>query len=211
MKVARNRALDVVRRERTARTFAPELTRAPESEWTLAPTVDEAFTTSTIRDEQLRMMFSCCHPRLAEEVQIALILNILCGFGAAEIASAFLTGRAAVEKRIARGKKTLAGATRLFEFTDAEFGQRLAVVQRALYLLFNEGYHSASASTPVRADLCVEAIRLTTLLLETPGTAQPDTWALGALMCLHAARLPARIDASGELSPLAEQDRTRWD
>jgi len=211
MTVARNRALDIVRRERTARTFAPELARALESEWTLAPTVDEAFATSTIRDEQLRMMFSCCHPRLAEEVQIALILNILCGFGAAEIASAFLIGRAAVEKQIVRGKKILAGAKRLFELTDAEFGQRLAVVQRALYLLFNEGYHSASTSTPVRADLCAEAIRLTALLLETPGTAQPNTWALGALMCLHAARLPARVDASGELSPLAEQDRTRWD
>jgi RNA polymerase sigma-70 factor (ECF subfamily) len=211
MAVARNRALDVVRRQRTAQTFAPDLARALESEWTLASTVDEAFATSTIRDEQLRMMFSCCHPRLPQETQVALVLNILCGFGANEIASAFLTGRAAMEKRVARGKKVLAGAKRLFDLTDAEFGQRLFAVQRALYLLFNEGYHGASAETPVRAELCVEAIRLTTLLLEMPAAAHPDTCALAALMCLHAARLPARVDAAGELSPFLEQDRTRWD
>jgi RNA polymerase sigma-70 factor (ECF subfamily) len=211
MAVARNRALDVVRRERTAQTFAPELARALESEWTLAPTVDEAFASSTIRDEQLRMMFSCCHPRLPEETQVALVLNILCGFGANEIAGAFLTGQAAMEKRVARGKKVLAGAKRLFDLSDVEFGRRLAAVRRALYLLFNEGYHGACQETPVRAELCAEAIRLTTLLLEMPAAAQPDTCALAALMCLHAARLPARVDAAGELSPFLDQDRTRWD
>ena len=95
MATAKNRALDVMRRERTARTFAPEVGRLLESEWTMAPLVEEAFGAPAIRDEQLRMMFSCCHPRLPEEAQVALILNILCGFGAQEIASAFLTGRAA--------------------------------------------------------------------------------------------------------------------
>src|SRR6266545_2975279 len=113
MATAKNRALDVLRRERTARTFAPELGRLLESEWTIAPSVEEAFTAHTIRDEQLRMMFSCCHPRLTEEVQVALILNILCGIGAKEIASAFLAGRAAIEKRISRGKKVLASSGRL--------------------------------------------------------------------------------------------------
>src|SRR5882757_10947327 len=98
MLTAKNRALDIVRRERRARTFAPEMGRLLETEWTLAPLVDEAFTARTIRDEQLRMMFSCCHPLLAEEAQVALILNILCGFGAHEIAGAFLTGHAAIEK-----------------------------------------------------------------------------------------------------------------
>ena len=100
MATAKNRALDVVRRERTARTFAPELGRAWDTEGTTSPVVDEAFAEHAIREEQLRMMFSCCHPRLPEEAQVALILNILCGFGASEIASAFLTGRAAIEKRI---------------------------------------------------------------------------------------------------------------
>jgi len=211
MAVARHRALDIVRRERTARTFAPELTRTLESEWTAAPAIDEAFARSAIRDDQLRMMLSCCHPRLPEETQVALVLNILCGFGAAEIAGAFLTGRAAMEKRISRGKKILAGSKRLFDLGDAELATRLSAVRRALYLLFNEGYHGASAATAVRAELCGEAIRLTLLLLEFPPAASPETHALAALMCLNAARLPARADAAGDLNALFAQDRSRWD
>ncbi|PYR77488.1 MAG: sigma factor, ECF subfamily protein [Acidobacteria bacterium] len=211
MAVAKHRALDIVRRERTARTFAPELTRVLESEWTLAPAVEEAFAGSTIRDEQLRMMFSCCDPRLPEEAQVALVLNILCGFGAGEIASAFLVSRAAMEKRITRGKKTLAASARLFDLADAEFAPRLSAVRRALYLLFNEGYHGASAQGAVRTELCTEAIRLTLLLIEASQTASPETFALAALMYLNAAKLPARLDTAGDLNPLVEHDRARWD
>jgi RNA polymerase sigma-70 factor (ECF subfamily) len=211
MAVARNRALDIVRRERTARTFAPELARVLESEWTLAPAIDEAFATATIRDEQLRMMFSCCHPRVSEETQVALVLNILCGFGPDEIAGAFHIGRAAVEKRLTRGKKLLASARRLFDLSTEQVGARLSAVERALYLLFNEGYHSASGEVAVRADLCNEAMRLTTLLLEAPAARRPQTYALGALMCLQAARLPGRVDAGGDLSSLFEQNRQQWD
>ena len=211
MTTAKHRALDVLRRERTARTFAPEMGRLLESEWTIAPIVDEAFAAPAIRDEQLRMMFSCCHPRLPEEAQVALILNILCGFGASEIANAFLTGRAAIEKRISRGKKVLASSKRLFDLADADFTTRVSAVRRALYLLFNEGYHGASAESAVRVELCHEAIRLTALLLEHPPAAVPETDALAALMCLHAARLPARLDVAGNLNPLLDQDRSRWD
>jgi RNA polymerase sigma-70 factor (ECF subfamily) len=211
MAVAKHRALDVVRRERTARLFAPELARLLESEWTLVPTIEEAFTGAIIRDEQLRMMFSCCDPRLPEAGQIALVLNILCGFGAGEIASAFLITQAAAEKRISRGKKVLAESNRLFDLTDAEFAARLSVVNRALYLLFNEGYHSASPQAAVREELCDEAIRLTHLLTECPAAAQPDTCALLALMYLQAARLRSRVDAAGGLTSLIDQDRTQWD
>ena len=211
MTTAKNRALDVIRRERTARDFAPEMARLLETERTIAPLVDEAFAAHTIRDEQLRMMFSCCHPRLPEDSQVALILNILCGFGASEIAGAFLVGRAAIEKRISRGKKVLAGARRLFDLSDAEFTLRLSAVRRALYLLFNEGYHGASGESAVRAELCTEAIRLTALLREYPPAAAPETDALASLMCLHAARLPGRLDAAGDLNPLLDQDRSRWD
>ena len=209
MSVAKHRALDVVRRERTARNFAAEFSRMLESEWTLVPTVDEAFGASVIRDEQLRMMFSCCHPRLSEEAQVALVLNILCGFGAGEIAAAFLTSRAAVEKRISRGKRVLAGSKRLFNLADAEFAARLSAVRRALYLLFNEGYHGAS-KTAVREELCNEAIRLVSLLLEFPKAASPETIALAAMMCLHAARLPTRLSEAGDFSPLSSQERARW-
>ncbi len=211
MSSAKNRAIDILRRERTARTFAPELGRLLETEWTLAPLLDEAFAPHTIRDEQLRMMFSCCHPRVPEAAQLALILNILCGFGAHEIGSALLLGEAAVEKRISRGKATLASARTLFDLKDSEFEARLETVRRALYLLFNEGYHGASPESPVRAELCGEALRLVLLLREHPAAAKPATHALAAVMCLHAARLPARLDAAGELSPFVEQDRSRWD
>src|SRR5215469_4389553 len=99
---AKHRALDVLRRERTARTFAPDLGRILHSEWTLAPAVEELFTDAAIKDDLLRMMFSCCHPRLSEEAQVGLILHVLCGFGVREIAAAFMSSHAAIEKRITR-------------------------------------------------------------------------------------------------------------
>ncbi len=211
MATAKNRALDRIRRERTAVSFAPELSRHLESEWTLAPAIAAAFAAASIRDGQLRMMFSCCHPKLPEPVQLALILNILCGFGAPEIAAAFLTGRPAIEKRITRGKAALSAARNLFDLASDDIEARLPTVQRALYLMFNEGYHGASSEMPVHADLCDESIRLVALLREHPRAATPATDALAALMHLHAARLPAKLNASGELSALVDHDRSRWD
>jgi RNA polymerase sigma factor (sigma-70 family) len=212
MATAKHRAIDVLRRERTARTFAPELGRMLESEWTLAPAVHELFGPNAIQDDELRMMFSCCHPRLQEPAQIALILHILCAFSVGEVASAFLSSNAAIEKRITRAKKVLAGSKELFELNSAsDFSARLSAVHRALYLLFNEGYHGASTESPVRTELCGEALRLAGLLRRHPLASTPATLALGALMCLHAARLPARVDACGDLNSLLEQDRSRWD
>jgi RNA polymerase sigma factor (sigma-70 family) len=212
MATAKNRALDVLRRSRTARTFAPELGRLLDSEWTLAPAVEELFGANEIKDDQLRMMFSCCHPRLPEEAQVALILHILCGFSVNEVASGFVSSHSAIEKRITRAKKVLAKSKRLFDVASSEdFSARLPAVHRALYLLFNEGYHGASSEIAVRAELCREAMRLTAILLEHPLGTTPTTYALAALMGLHAARLPARVDASGNLSSLLDQDRTQWD
>src|ERR1700694_3220904 len=194
MATAKHRALDVLRRQRTARTFAPELGRLLESEWTLVPAVDELFGASAVKDDLLRMMFSCCHPRLPEEAQVALVLHILCGFGVSEVAAAFLSTTAAIQKRISRAKNVLARSKRLFDLRDADFAARLSAVHRALYLLFNEGYHGASAGSAVRVDLCREAIRLAGLLVEHPLASTTASYALCALMCLHAARLPARVD-----------------
>src|SRR5262245_1646926 len=203
MTAAKNRAIDVLRRERTARTFAPELTRLLDSEWTLVPTIEEQFAPSAVQDDLLRMMFSCCHPRLKEEAQVALVLHILCGFSVREVAGAFVATHAAIEKRITRAKKVLADSQHLFDVARAEeFSARLPAVQRALYLLFNEGYHGASAESVVRGELCGEAMRLAALLEAHPFGATPATRALSALMCLHAARLPARIDAAGDLHSL---------
>jgi RNA polymerase sigma-70 factor (ECF subfamily) len=128
-----------------------------------------------------------------------------------EIASALVSTHAAIEKRITRGKKALSKSKKLFDVTaPAEFSSRLSAVDTALYLLFNEGYHGANAEFAVRSELCQEAMRLTAILLESPLCAKPRTYALAALMCLNAARLPARIDASGNLSSLFNQDRSTW-
>lgn len=201
---AKNRAIDVLRRERTSRRFAPELGRLLESEWAMRPLVDESFEPGAIADEELRMMFSCCAPELAPEVQLALVLNVCCGFAAPEIAQACLESTAAIEKRLARGKKALA---ELFVL-QGDVSERLGAVQRALYLVFNEGYHGSGA---IRAEFCRDAIRLTCQLLAHPLGDVPSSRALLALFCLHAARLPARADANGELVGFAEQDRASWD
>jgi RNA polymerase sigma-70 factor (ECF subfamily) len=209
---AKHLALDTLRRQRTATTFAPELGQLLQSEWTLAPVVEEMFAANAIKDDLLRMMFSCCLPRLPEESQVSLILHILCGFSVGEIAGAFVSSEASIEKRITRAKKVLAGSKKLFDIaTPAEFSTRLPAVQRALYLLFNEGYHGASAEAAVHAGLCREAMRLTAILLEHPFGRTPSTYALAALMCFDAARLPARVDATGNLISLFDQDRSLWD
>jgi RNA polymerase sigma-70 factor (ECF subfamily) len=212
MATAKHCALDVLRRERTARTFAPEVGVLLQSEWTLAPVVEELFGPNALKDDLLRLMFSCCHPHLPEEAQVALVLHILCGFSVDEIASAFVSTHAAIEKRITRAKKVLAQSKRLFDITaPSDFSARLPAVHGALYLLFNEGYHGASPESAVRTELCGEAMRLAAILLEHPLGATPTTYALAALMCLNAARLPARVDASGNLHALVDQDRSLWD
>jgi RNA polymerase sigma-70 factor (ECF subfamily) len=212
MRTAKNRALDVLRRDRTSRTLAPDFARFLESEWTLAPVIDEFFEPGAIQDGLLRMMFSCCNPLLAEESHVALVLHILCGFSVDEIANAFVSGRAGIEKRITRAKKVLGKSKRLFDIgTPADFAGRLPAVHVALYLLFNEGYHGASPESAVRTELCHEAMRLAAVLLEHPLGATPPTFALAALMSLNAARLPARLDPAGNLNEFVEQDRSQWD
>jgi RNA polymerase sigma-70 factor (ECF subfamily) len=211
MATAKNRALDILRHERTAQALAPALAYHLRSEWTLAPAVEEHFAATAIRDDLLRMMFSCCPPNLTEPAQVALILHILCGFTVDEVANAFMSGYDAAEKRITRAKKVLAASQQLFDVSaPSEFSARLPAVQRALYLLFNEGYHGASPAA-VRSELCHEAMRLAAELLRHPRGSTPESYALSALMCLHAARLPARIDPAGDLRALAEQDRSNWD
>ncbi|HEX3368648.1 MAG TPA: sigma-70 family RNA polymerase sigma factor [Candidatus Cybelea sp.] len=211
MTTAKNRALDLLRRERTARTFAPDLGRLLETEWTLAPVVDEIFDPVGIADDELRMVFSCCRRELPEATQVMLVLALAGGFGAREIASAFISTPAAVQKRLTRAKQRLASSGALFDIADrADFAARLPAVQRALYLIFSEGYHGSSVQV-VRAELCREAIRLVRLLAAHPLSATPATHALCALMYLDGARLPARLDASGNLNTLWEQDRSRWD
>lgn len=209
MATARNRAIDILRRERTARTYAPDLEYVLATE--LAPIVSQAFLESELHDEQLRLMFSCCHARLTEEVHVGLILHILCGFSVREVASAFLVPEATLEKRLQRGKAALVESGPLLEVSPARVGERLDSVLQALYLLFNEGYHGSHAVETVREQLCAEALRLCLLLAEHPSTALPSTHALLSLMCFHAARLRARVDGQGQLLSWEAQDRSAWD
>jgi RNA polymerase sigma-70 factor (ECF subfamily) len=210
---ARNRALDVLRQERSHRSFAPDVGYLLESEWTARPALEELLGPAALRDDPLRMMFSCCHPRLSQEAQVGLVLHMLCGFSVEEIAAAFLSTHAATEKRLVRAKKTLVASRRLFELSELESDsapERQAAVHRALYLLFNEGYHGANLERSTRRELCQEAMRCVELLLENPLTCTPAALSLAALMCFHAARLPGRTDELGQLTSLMEQDRSVW-
>jgi predicted RNA polymerase sigma factor len=211
MTAAKNRAIDAFRREQTARRYEPAVQRFIENASDGEATVEQLFLPGALHDDELRMMFSCCDPRLHEDVSVALILNILCGFGRSEIAHAFLIADEAAKKRLTRGKKVLAESKHLFNLDAEDFASRLSSVHKALYLLFSEGYHGASPEALVRVDLCQEALRLAHLLVNHAPSATPTTYALAALMCLHAARLSARVDARGNLQALFEQDRTRWD
>lgn len=139
------------------------------------------------------MLFAICHPSISTEAQIALSLRILCGFGIAEIANAFLTNKETINKRLFRAKEKLRLEKVLIEFpTETEINKRLETVLTALYLLYNEGYYSESQDTVLREDLCLEAMRLTYLLIENEQTNQPIANALLSLMCFHSSRFPAR-------------------
>jgi RNA polymerase sigma-70 factor (ECF subfamily) len=205
MTVARNKALDVVRRERELLVKQGELAREAELH-ARAGELEQAveWLDDDLRDDQLRMIFTCCHPALAREAQVALTLKLLCGLGVPEIARAFLVPESTIAQRLVRAVP--------FGVPDAaELPARLDAVLDVLYLLFNEGYSAHRGDDLVRPDLCAEAIRLASILAAHPAGARPKVHALLALMLLHASRLPARTDARGNLLLLEEQDRARWD
>jgi RNA polymerase sigma-70 factor (ECF subfamily) len=206
---ARNRAIDVIRRERTRRTFAADLAMYLDSEWTLARTIDEAFGENWTRDDQLRMIFMCCHPMLSVESRVTLILKTLCGLSVPAIARALLTTESTINKRLYRTRQSLKDVRFELPPEDA-LPEALDTVHTALYLLFNEGYLS-SGEKPILRDLCRDAMLLTQLLVDESSLANSQTVALLALMCLTAARLDARIDEEGRLVSLDAQDRSRWD
>jgi len=210
MRVARNRAIDVIRRDQQFRYFTPELTQFLSS--SAGQSLETPAFEKEIQDDQLRMMFSCCNPELSMDAQVTLILKTLCGFSVAEIAHALLTSSDAIEKRLGRARKVFR-ASGAFAKIDhpSEIADRLEAVQEAIYLLFNEGYHSSHSELTVREELCFEAIRLALLLSEHPKTKTPKTYALLALLCFHAARLAGRIDDHRALIQLEMQDRSKWD
>ncbi len=209
-RVARNRALDVLRRRSTAEKYGPDIAWLEAIRGQDQP-LDEWVLDSEIHDSQLRMIFACCRDELPPESQIALALKILCGFSVAEIARALLTSESSVKKRIYRAKQRLTADPTPFEVPDGEaLTERLESVHNVLYLLFNEGYNSQHPDELIRRDLCEEAIRLCHQLSEHPICSSPATQALLALMLLHAARFDARLDSDGGILLLEDQDRDGW-
>jgi RNA polymerase sigma-70 factor (ECF subfamily) len=212
MQVAKNLALDQLRREHHFKSKEPEIADWLEQKTLDSGRFDSLFPDHEIRDDQLRMMFICCHPLLSPESQVALTLKTLCGFSVAEISRAFLTSEAALAKQLVRARQKIREARLPFEIpAGEELHRRLDSVLNTLYLLFNEGYKASSGASLVREELCQEAVRLTTLLAEHPAGNGPKTHALLALMLLAAARLSTRIDAEGNILLLKEQDRSGWD
>jgi RNA polymerase sigma-70 factor (ECF subfamily) len=164
-----------------------------------------------INDSQLQMMFAICHPSISPEAQIGLSLRILCGFGIEEIANAFLTNKATINKRLFRAKEKIREEKIKIEFPGiSEIDERLEPVLITIYLLFNEGYYSVSQNKTLRRELCFEAMRLCTMLVENENTNRPQVNALLALMYFHASRLEARINKNGELVLYDEQDTSLW-
>ncbi len=208
---ARNKALDVIRRERHHKEFAAEVSPLLKSEYSAGITLNHLVNASEIEDEQLRMMFVCCHPSVAEEGQIALILKTLCGFSVGEIAKAFLTSEETITKRLYRARQEFRTQKIAFALPNPkELQERLNNVLTAIYLIFNEGYNSSYHDSLIREDLVEESLRLGKMLLDHPLTHQPETLALLSLLCFQSARLYGRVDRSGHLIRLKDQDRTKW-
>jgi len=209
--IAKNKARNYLHRDRLFLSkIAPALKRGAagaEDAW-----FEIDLSEQNITDSQLQMLFAVCQPSLSEEAQICLALRVLCGFGIDEIATAFLTNKETIYKRLFRAREKLRAGEGGIAFPPAaELGKRLDTVLLTLYLLYNEGYYSESQDAVLREDLCGEAMRLTYLLIGNPATHVPAVDALFALMCFHASRFPARKDANGEMVLYGDQDETLWD
>jgi len=206
--VAKNRAIDRLRRERRgAELLEQAASTGGEVETMEEPDVDE----SGIEDDRLRLIFTCCHPALPLEGRVALTLRTLAGLTTAEIARAFLVPEPTMAKRLVRAKGKIAGARIPYRVPPAHLlPERTGGVLAVLYLLFNEGYAASGGPELIRAQLCDEAIRLARAL-STLMPDEPEAAGLLALMLFHHSRRRARSDAAGDLVTLEDQDRTRWD
>jgi RNA polymerase sigma-70 factor (ECF subfamily) len=206
---ARHKALDRLRGR--ARLVGGEAAR-DALDGLESPADEDPGEESAVPDERLRLIFTCCHPALAPEAQVALTLRTLCGLGTDEIARAFLVPAPTLAQRLVRAKAKIRDAGIPYRIPSSEdLPERLAEVMSVVYLVFNEGYAAAQGEALVRRELCAEAIRLARIVRRLLPAPQPELEALLALMLLHDARREARADAAGELVLLADQDRTRWD
>ncbi len=206
--VAKNKARNYINRNHLFTEKIAGRIRYSSSEMQ-EPEID--LSDKNITDSQLQMLFAVCHPSISTEAQIGLSLRILCGFGIDEIANAFLTNKETINKRLFRAREKLRLEKVQIEFPpEAEISKRLETVLTTLYLLYNEGYYSESQDAVLREDLCLEAMRLTYLLIENGQTNQPAASALLSLMCFHSSRFAARRNENGEIVLYHDQDESRW-
>jgi RNA polymerase sigma-70 factor (ECF subfamily) len=208
-RVAHNVAIDAVRRNQVLGAKTESLVAELSQSAIVVP--EDPEIEEQLRDDELRMIFMCCHPEISRDASVALSLKTVGGFGVREIARAFLADETAIAQRLVRAKRQIRDQRLTLEMPrGAELKRRLDSVLEVLYFMFNEGYTAHQGQDLIRQDLCVEALRLGRLVASS-SIAAPRVHALVALMALEAARLPARVDGAGDLILLEDQDRSRWD
>jgi RNA polymerase sigma-70 factor (ECF subfamily) len=214
MQVAKHKAIDHLRRNR--RQIDLEISDQEktliQSGYTFEPVFNHIWEQINIEDEMLQMMFACCHDSISVENQITLMLKTLCGFSTLEISRALITSEETISKRLYRTKEFFRTNQIKPEITDQHaYESKLDSVLKAIYLLFNEGYLSTHSDQSIRKDLIHQALYLGSILCGHPKTNTAKVNAAMSLMCFHAARLDSRLDASGDIILLAQQDRSKWD
>jgi len=205
-KAAKNRVLDIFRTLKSEKKHVPNFNRSTD-----AIAINELFLETEIEDSQLRMIFTACHPSLDPKDRISFALKTISGFSIKEIASALLTKEDTVKKRLFRARKIIQKEQLKFSIPKGKtLQERLKSVMEVLYLIFNEGFHSNKKEKLIQRELCGEAMRLNQILLKNKLTRTPNSYALFALMCFHAARLDTKTNAENELLDLKTQDRKKW-
>jgi len=205
MRVARNKAINRLKRENRGVEFSPENISAVEE-------IDQLFLEHQIKDSQQRILFACCAPELPVKSQIALTLKILSGFSNREIGRALLMNEEAVKKMVYRAKKLIRDEEIKFGIPfKNEISERIKAAQMVLYLMFNEGYKQGEGDQLIKEQLCFESIRLTQLLIEISEPEKATSYALLALMYFNTARFASRLDEQGDMVDLQNQDRSKWD
>ena len=209
MQTAKNKALDLIRSDQKHLLFASDLQAQLSSEWTVEYTLEQAFQASEIKDDQLRMIFFCCHDSVSVENRLPFILKTLCGLSLHAISRALLLPEATVKKRLQRTRQKLKSLPFALPQGPVLF-QALETVNTTLYLLFNEGFYCTDGKQAIRLEFCQDAIGLTTLLCESSSLANRETLALLALMHFHIARVDTRVDEQGQVILIDRQNRERW-
>lgn len=212
IQVSKNKALNILNRKKQNKKFRSDSAYNLVSKWVEETSPDHVFSDQEILDDQLRMIFTCCHPSVSSDAQIALALKTLCGFSIQEIAKAFLTNEEIINKRLVRARQKLRENKVSFNVPSGKnLEKRLSVVLTTIYLLFNEGYSASSGEDLIRQDFCEESIRLTEILCKHGAIGQKShVYALLSLMQLNSSRFKSRLSSDGCILTLSDQDRSLW-